>query len=214
MYSKKGTVIRLMKTNTPITLKYLRLFSKFLNNLFLNRWSEFLYLFVLSLILSGIYYLIMNVFWSLFLVLLIGSLILTVTTVRLSNVCIYSRITKHLSMMVQDLTKYHNLDYIKDKRKVAQIFQEEFIQALENAHKRGYRTIKMTTHAWLYHKVCLDERVTSLFEVKAQQVGTYRIPLEVILLVSPSTIESEPSAIFSEAYRPRIKYKVKLIRKI
>lgn len=114
-------------------------------------------------------------------------------------------------MNIQDFSVYHSLDYIKDRPIIAQKFQEEFIEALETAHKRGYKKIKMMTHSWVYSRIMLDERVTSLYEVKVKEKGHTKIPLEVTLLVNQATINKYPDKIMSEAIRKRKRYKVTLV---
>ncbi|WCK57365.1 hypothetical protein PP175_29690 (plasmid) [Aneurinibacillus sp. Ricciae_BoGa-3] len=210
-------MMTIMKSMTFVNehdkLKRYVLVSKFMNSLFRTRWQEIIYLSALSIVLSGLHALFFGGFWSLLWVLLIGSSILTLTTVRLSNACVYSRITKHISMIILDLQVYHNKDYVNNKSDISSRFQEEFIQALENAHKCGFRKIKMTTHAWLYHQVCLNERINSLYDVKVREAGTCRIPMEVLILASQSSVETSPSFLLKEALRTRKQYKIKLIRK-
>ncbi|AKA44341.1 hypothetical protein PPSC2_26025 (plasmid) [Paenibacillus polymyxa SC2] len=58
---------------------------------------------------------------------------LALTTVRLSNNIMYSRLTKHMSMNINSFKVYHEFSYVSQRAAIAERFQEEFIVAIETA---------------------------------------------------------------------------------
>lgn len=197
--------------NTKLSL-YVFLGSLY-NRLFHNSLNMLIYLTALGWAISLAVQPSSRDLWGMFSNVFVVAVILALTTKRLSNNSIYSRVTKTLSMNIQDFSVYHSLDYINDRTTIAQIYQEEFIEAIETAHKRGYKKIKMTTHFWVYSRIVLHERVAQLYHVKVKEKGHTKIPLEVTLLVNKATIDQYPDKIMSEAIRDRIKYQVTLTRR-
>lgn len=137
----------------------------------------------------------------------------SVTTVRLSNNSIYNRLNKYLIMNVKDFRSYYQLDYVEQKREVALLYQEEFIQAIQEAHRLGAKKIKMNTHAWVMHKVLSDVRVTSLYHVQHKEKGVAKIPFESLLLVSPTLALAGQVDVEQEAFKKRKRYAVVMKRK-
>lgn len=132
--------------------------------------------------------------------------LLSLTTYRLSRIAVYSSTLKFLSMNLDDINMFSEYDYdsAEGKQIISDIFKDEFILFLENAHKKNFKKIKMTTHKWVVNNVVLDDRVTSLYNVEVAKCGKCYIILEVLLLAGKYT----PSA-----YIERDKYKVILTKK-
>lgn len=188
-------------------------FAVAINTAFQNRLHQSIYMMTLSAILSVCLLPITKGFIDFWLFLSVISLCLSLTTVRLSNNSMYSPITKHLSMNIGNYTVYHQWNYIKQKREIAELYQEEFIQAIEKAYEKGFHTIKMTTHVWVLYKVLLHERVLSRYDVVYKITGTTKIPLEVLLLSSKTTMKNEIELICQEAVKERKQVKILLKRK-
>lgn len=151
--------------------------------------------------------------YALWISLVIFSLTFSATTVRLSNNSIYNRLNNYLIMNVKDFSPYYQLDYVNQKKEVAILYQEEFIGAIEEAHRLGVKKIKMNTHAWVMYKVLLDKRVTSLYDVQHKEKGTKKIPFESLLLVSPDVAVAEADDVSQEAFKERKHFKVVLMRR-
>ncbi|MFF2532474.1 hypothetical protein ACFVS2_26765 [Brevibacillus sp. NPDC058079] len=193
-----------------MSLKQYLFIAKLYNGLFHNRMTIFLYLSSLGFVFSLITYPLTHDLWSFFLYILVISAILTITTIRLSNNSIYSRLTKHLSMNIADFQDYHSKNYLNDRMEVAELFQEEFITAIETAHRKRCKTIRMTTHAWVYRHVMLHPRVQARYHVEAEEYGECKIPLEVLLLIAPIVIQKNPLKTFEIATKKRKQYKILL----
>lgn len=189
-------------------MKKYEIIAKLYNRLFHDRIAIFFYLCLLGFLLSLVVYPLTDDLWGFFLYISIVAGILTLTTVRLSNNSVYSRLTKHLSMNIRSFEGYHRFNYIEDRASIAKLYQEEFIVAIESAHRKRYKTIKMTTHAWVYEQVILHPRIQSIYSPKAKESGSCKAPLEIVLLVTPSVIRSEPSKIYELATRSRKQYKI------
>lgn len=189
-------------------LNALSSFAKFINLSFQNRLNQTIYMIFLSALISVCLLPTTNSFFDFWIFLSIVSSILSLTTIRLSNNSIYSPLTKHLSMNIDLVEAYHNLDYLEQKSQISALYQEEFITAMENAHKKGYKTIKMSSHSWVLVKVALHERVTTCYDIVFKETGSTRIPLEVLLLTSKKSRKSTPKAIWREAFKARKQVKV------
>lgn len=187
--------------------------AKAINMALHNRYSLTFYMVGLSALLAFVSIPLSDDFIRFWLVLSLAGSLLSLTTVRLSNNSIYNPIMKFLSMNIGKFEGYHTLHYVEQKKEVADLYQEEFIEAIENAHRRGYKTIKMTTHNWVWHKVLLNERVTSKYDVIGKEKGTSRIPLEVLLLTSDNVAKHDKERVWNEAMKQRKQFKVVLKRK-
>lgn len=189
-------------------LNSLTSFAKFINLSFKNRLNQTIYMILLSALISVCLLPTTNSYLDFWIFLSIVSSVLSLTTIRLSNNSIYSPLTKHLSMNIDHVEAYHNLDYLEQKSQISSLYQEEFITAMENAHKKGYKTIKMSSHSWVLVKVALHVRVTTCYDVVFKETGLTKIPLEVLLLTSKKSRKSNPKAIWREAFKSRKQVKV------
>lgn len=142
--------------------------GKIINLLFKTKVSLFLYL---NIIVSIILLLFSSNFISDFLMLEVVVIILVITTVRLSNSMIYSKITKHLSMNIFNLEKYYELDYCNEKEKISEIFKTECVQALLNAKERKIRKIKASTHKWMFENIFSSEDVLKFYDLTYKTGG-------------------------------------------
>lgn len=136
--------------------------GKILNSAFKSKISLFIYLNILTLIICGLF---SKNFLSDIIICEIIISILVITTIRLSNVMIYSKIIKCMSMNILDLTPYYNLDYINEKSAVSELFKKEFIEAILNAKDKKIKKITMTTHKWVYENVCLNMEILKYYNV-------------------------------------------------
>ena len=164
------------------------LIAKFYNNAFNNKKSIFIYLTLLSVIFNLIICVITHKFrfdYLLFLILI--ALVLSLTTIRLSSVIIYSPLLKVLSMNLVELHMYAKYDYDKDKVSISNEFKESFIEGLVFAGKKGYKKIYMTTHRWVLENVLSDERVRKYYNVEYKESGIADITLEALLLTNGNT---------------------------
>lgn len=149
-------------------------------------------------------------FWGLFIFTSTISLIFAFSTVRLSNVCVYNKLTKHMSMAIDDFEPYHELSYIEDRNEVARRFQEEFIEAIVEAKRRNYKKIRMTTHHWIVANVTGHETIQMLYNTDIKPSGSCKIPFEVLLLASKDTLENYTDELKQLAFRKRKEYKITL----
>lgn len=163
--------------------------AKLYNKAFNNKLSVFLYLLILSTIFSAILFPITKDFFGFLLNLVVIAIILAVTTVRLSKVVVYSKITKHLSMNLLSLDYGTDFNYDKKEERdsLGEIFKEDFIQGIEYAHKKGYKTIKMTTHKWVVENIVKNNRVQNLYHISIEEHGECDTKLETILLAGKDT---------------------------
>lgn len=175
--------------------------ARFYNYFVNSRISLFFNLNIISLVISSLtkdFYLI------LFLEPLI--LLLTLTTYRLSDVGVYSSLLKCLSMNLKDVSMFNAYDYDNPEEKsiISGIFRDEFILFLQNAHKKNFNVIKMTTHKWVVENIILSNDIASIYESNIVECGKCKSTLEVLLLAGKYT----PSA-----YIDRQRYKVILKRR-
>lgn len=196
-----------------MNVKKLILMANIYNTSFKTRFYEFIYLTILGLIISIPLSLITNDFWAMSIFLMVISIILSLTTIRLSNAVIYSKITKHISMNVLDFNEYHSKKYLENKKEIAQIFSDEFIEGIIRAYDLNCKKIRMTTHEWVYKNVLLDERVLSRYSIEIKEKGMCKIPFEVLLLANKSYVLSNSEIMLKEAYRERKQYYIVLKKK-
>lgn len=163
--------------------------AKTYNKAFKNKINVFVYLSILSVIFTLILYPITKEFLEFLIYLLVIAFILAITTVRLSPVVVYSKITKHLSMNLKDLNYGHNFDYDieEDRYELSLLFRKDFINGIKYAHKKGYRTIRMTTHKWVIENIVKDEEINKLYEIKITENGECDTKLETLLLAGKDT---------------------------
>lgn len=184
-----------------------------INEIMRNQWTLFVSLLTISGVVSFSLIPITNDFLSLFIFLLIISSIFVVTTTRLSNVCVYNKLTRHVSMVVDDLDAYHTLDYIDEKEKIAKLFQTEFVEGMKEAHRRKYKKVRMTTHSWVAKEIAGHPAIQALYNVNVRPSGSCKIPMEVLLLASNESIIKHPNEISKHAFRKRKECKVSLVFK-
>lgn len=197
-----------MKLNLSFFLSRLYNFS------FKKKINEFVYLFIISAIMTRIVSLINPDTYHLTVFLILISGILSLTTIRGSNNVIYSIILKYLSMNILDSSEYHSLDYYTQREKISDIFKEEFIQGLEALALMPFcGKIKMTTHKWVFDKILCDERITKLYIVEAIPYKTCKIPQEVLLLCPYKSIKQNFEKLNKSAFQNREQYKIILKRK-
>lgn len=164
-------------------------FAKLYNRALNNKINVFIYLSILSCMFTVLLYPITKDIFEFLRYLLVVTFILAITTVRLSCVAVYSKLTKHLSMNLEDLNYGHNFDYDKkeDRYELSLLFKRDFINAVEYAHQKGYKTIRMTTHKWVVENVVKDEKVTKLYDIKITEKGECDTKLETLLLAGKDT---------------------------
>ncbi|MBP1309082.1 hypothetical protein JOD82_002102 [Paenibacillus sp. 1182] len=194
-------------------LTWYRWIGKLINLSFHSKLSIFAYLGFIGLIISACTFLITDEFWELFIYIMFVAGCLSLTTVRLSNNIMFSRLTKHMSMNINSFKVYHDYDYVTQRAAIAEQFQEEFITAIETAYNKGYTRIKMTTHAWVYQHVLQHPRVNALYNIEAKKLGIRAIPLETLLLASNVTFQQHPDHLLNLAVMKRQQYRVKLTLK-
>lgn len=165
------------------------LLAKIYNRAFNSKLNIFIYLLILSTIFSAILSPITKDFFGFLLNLIVIDIILALTTVRLSNVVVYSKITKHLSMNLLSLSYGNNFNYDnkEEREALSEVFKEDFIQGIEYAHKKGYKTIRMTTHKWVVENIVKNNRVKNLYYINIEDHGECNTKLETILLAGKDT---------------------------
>lgn len=183
-------------------IKTIYFLAKIYNKSFNNRVSEFIYLSILSFI----FLLLLSPFIKefdkdsfFFLIFCIS--ILSITTHRLSDVIIYSSLTKTLSMNLSKIDMYseYNYDIAEDKDIIANKFKESFINAIIGCK---YKKINMNTHKWVIHNVINDDRVKELFDIDIKKKGKTNISLEALLLANGKT---NKTSFERDAYRVKLK---------
>lgn len=179
--------MRIIKTNTK-SRKYI--IAILYNYLFNNKFYEFLYLVAISTLFFSIISLINNSFDLTFLAYLhFISLILSITTNRLSDVVIYSTITKHLSMNLKNIKEYehYNYDDCNEKEIIAKDFRDKFIDGIIYAGNKKYKKIRLSTHKWVINNVLNDDRIKKYYNIEIKESGTTNIVLEMLLLANGNT---------------------------
>ena len=186
-----------MNIKSKLHMALARFYNYFVN----NRISLFCNLNAISLIIS---LLTKDFYLILFLEPLI--ILLTLTTYRLSDIGVYSSLLKCLSMNLKDINMFTMYDYDNPEEKaiIRNIFKNEFILFLQNAHKKNFKVIKMTTHKWVVENIILSNEITSIYEPSIVECGKCKSTLEVLLLAGKYT---------SSAYINRTQYKVTLKRR-
>jgi len=188
--------------------------SKIYNGAFKKRLNELAYLIMLSAIINKVISLFGEETTSLFIFLIVCSVILVITTVRASNNTVYSILTKHLSMNIKDGSQYHVLDYYDDRKEIAELFKEEFIQGLVHLSLNPFcKTIKLTTHKWIYDEIICSKDVQVMYNVTAKPYGKCKIPQEVLLLNSNKSFLRNQERLNKSVFQERKQYKVILKRK-
>lgn len=188
--------------------------SKIYNSAFKKRTNEFVYLITLSAIINKCVSLTGADTMPLFIFLIVCSAILAITTVRPSNNTVYSILTKHLSMNINDSSQYHALDYYEDRKEIAELFKEEFIRGLVYLHINPFcKTIKLTTHKWVYDEIICSKDVQIMYNVTVKQSGKTKIPQEVLLLNSNKSFGKNKERLNNTAFQEREQYKIILKRK-
>lgn len=181
---------------------------------FKTRLNEFIYLAILSSILTVIISFFKSDTFSLYIFLLSLSAVLSLTTIRMSNCMVYSLITGDLGMSVNDPMPFHTLDYKNDKDTISRIFKDDCIQGILKLSTKPYgRKIKITTHKWMYENVLCNNEVLNLFDIRVKKCGMFRIPKEVLFLVSDNSFNNYRDYISKSVFLKREKYKIILILK-
>lgn len=195
-------------------LMMFNILSKIYNSAFKKRTNELVYLIVLSAIINKVVSLLGVDTMPLFIFLIGCSVVLALTTIRSSNNTIYSVITKHLSMNINDSSQYHSLDYYENREEVAELFKEEFIQGLISLSVTPFcGKIKLTTHKWVYDNVICNDKVQRLYEVDMKPFGKCKIPQEVLLLNSSKSFGKNQERLNKSAFQEREQYKIVLKRR-
>lgn len=196
-------------------LKFRRLRCKITNFAFKNRINEFIYLIILSLIITQILSAFVKIdSISLYVYLIVLSGILAVTSIRPSNCVVFSALTKDLGMSIKDLSKYHSYDYYEDREAISELFKKECIDGIITLSKKSYaKKMKATTHKWVYENILCDEQVLKLYEVKGIPCGKIKVPQEVLTLNSDESFIKYKDRLRKSAYQKREKYRVTLERR-
>lgn len=148
---------------------------------------------------------------SVYLYLIILSAVLSITSVRPSNCIIFSILTRDLGMSIKDLSNYYSYDYYKDREAISELFKKECIEGIINLSKKCYaRSMKATTHKWVYENILCNEAVLELYEVKGIPCGKIRVPQEVLTINSDESFCKYKDRLKKSAYQKRDKYKVTL----
>lgn len=193
-----------------VTLHYRRWIALYFNQMFRGKWQSFVAILPVVVTVDLLQSII---FPDLLIVLIFSVFILflfSMSLVRLNHAFIYHRWFHVFGMSIDNFSPYYQWNYILQKEELKNQFQEDFIEALEILHRRGFHSVKMTTHTWGYYKVIQNERVTSLFQVDLLKKGTGKIPMEVILLIKPSLLAKKTEAIVQEINKPRTLFRLKL----
>ena len=176
--------------------------GKIFNKSFKNKITLFFYLNVIAVVMLALF---STDFKSEFIMIELVIITLVITTIRLSNSMIYSKLTKHLSMNILNLDKYYELDYCKEKDKIAEIFKDECVQALLQAKEKKIKTIRATTHKWMFENVFSSDDILKFYDLKYTTGGDENIIMEMSEFIPLSKKNSIKNKNFI-----RNKYKVKL----
>ena len=140
------------------------------------------------------------------------TIILSLSVKRVSDNFVFSRFTKHGSMIVDKPKCYRELDYINHKDKVSQKLREGFIEGVINISKIS-KTLKFSTHKWFVDNVVLSEEVKSVYDIKITEAGETKIPLEILTLIDFKELMRMDKKILDSVFRKRKGYKVALNKK-
>ena len=176
--------------------------GKIFNKSFKNKITLFFSLNVIAIIMLWLF---STDFKTEFIMIEVIISILVITTMRLSNSMIYSKVTKHLSMNILKLEKYYELDYCKEKDKIADIFKDECIQALLQAKKKKIKTIRATTHKWMVDNVFTSSEILKYYDFKYKTGGNESLVMEITEFIPMSRKNSIRNKNFI-----RTRYKVQL----
>jgi len=196
-------------------LKFRRIRCKITNLAFKNRINEFIYLMVLSLIITKALSVFVKIdSLSLYVYLIALSAVLSITSVRPSNCVVFSVLTRDLGMSIKDLSKYHSYDYYEDREAISELFKKECIEGITNLSKKPYaKKMRATTHKWVYENILCIEEVLKIYEVKGVPCGKIKVPQEVLTLNSNESFVRYKDRLKKSAYQERDKYKVTLERR-
>lgn len=176
--------------------------GKIFNKSFKNKITLFFYLNTLAIIMLGLF---STDFKTEFIMIEIVISILVITTIRLSNSMIYSKLTKHLSMNIFNLEKYYELDYCEEKDKIADMFKDECVQALLQAKEKKIKIIRATTHKWMVDNVFTSSEILKYYDFKCKKGGNENLVMEITEFIPMSRKNSVRNKNFI-----RTRYKVKL----
>lgn len=132
-------------------------------------------------------------------------IVIAISNVRLSEVIVYNRLFKIVSMSLSDINRYKEYDYDNelDKIKISKDFKEEFIKGLTNPNNK-LKKISMTTHKWVVENVINSKEVQSLFDVDIRSLKEGYLTFDVLILSRKYTKRADIK---------RKKFKVKLTKK-
>ena len=189
------------------------LLSRLLNRAFRTPISRLIYLASLSLLILIPFSHSLKSLLPVLVFALSLSLILTVTIRRLSNNFIYSHITKHASMIVNNLDSYRSIDYVHESLKIKTLLQKEFKEALIYASTQNVSKIRFSTHKWFVYQVVLQPEIEKLYDIEIKEYGFTQIAMEILILIPISQILRFETGIIETALRKRPGFKVVLTGK-
>lgn len=136
-------------------------------------------------------------------------IILSLSVKRISNNFLFSRITKHASMIIKDTTRYREIDYINKKQELSNLLKKEFIEGLINASKIS-KKVRFSTHKWFVENVVLSKEIKDVYDIEILEDGKISLSLEVLTLIRWSEIVKLNPEIINSVLKKRKGYKVKL----
>ncbi|MDF2879456.1 MAG: hypothetical protein K0R54_13 [Clostridiaceae bacterium] len=186
--------------------------SRVINESFKTIGNIIIFLTILSLIIYKILSysnIELNGIWTFFISLII---ILSFSTIRVSNNFIFSHITKHVSMIIKDTDRYRNYDYFKENKEISELLKNEFIDGLVNLSHHS-RIVRFSTHGWFIKNVLTNSIISEIYDISIKENRTTKIFLEIFALIKLEDIKNLTDEQLDIIFRKRKAYKVVLKKK-